>query len=226
MASDENLDNISNYSEEDFMACYGNVSGNSEDTWRSGLKLHDDEHTVPSSGSSRYDSNRHQLCIIINDTSKEFNAENNSIMNPQNLERGAKHRAEGETESAVATRDKVHLSAAEWQIINAAVNHGAVIPANSTREVLMGYQYALYQQKKRLLQEKSEIRRRQVGQRSKQDTTRGAQQRVIHEWRTTPRARTQQGKYRARKQRKPRAELTHHFCQSMKEGTLCQRHQR
>jgi hypothetical protein len=51
MASDKNLANVSNYSEEDFMACYGNVSGNSEDTWRSGLKLHDDEHTVPSSGS-------------------------------------------------------------------------------------------------------------------------------------------------------------------------------
>jgi hypothetical protein len=106
MASDENLDNISNYSEEDFMACYGNVSGNSEDTWRSGLKLHNDEHTVPSSGLSRYDRNRYQLCIIINDTSKEFDAENNSIMNSQNLDRGAKHRAEGETESAVTTRDK------------------------------------------------------------------------------------------------------------------------
>jgi hypothetical protein len=92
MASNENLDNINNYSEEDFMACYGNISGNSKDTWRLGLKLRDDEHTVPSSGSGHYDSNRHQVCVIINDTSEEFVAENNPIMNPQNLERGAKHK--------------------------------------------------------------------------------------------------------------------------------------
>jgi hypothetical protein len=32
-------------------------------------------------------------------------------------------------------------------MIKEAVNHGAVIPANSMREVLMGYQYALHQQK-------------------------------------------------------------------------------
>jgi hypothetical protein len=31
-ASDENFDNVSNYSEEDFMACYDNVSVNSENT--------------------------------------------------------------------------------------------------------------------------------------------------------------------------------------------------
>jgi hypothetical protein len=70
------------------MARYGNVCDNSEDTWRSGLKLYNDEHTVPSSGSSRYDSNRHKVFVIINDTSEEFDAENNPIMNPQNLERG------------------------------------------------------------------------------------------------------------------------------------------
>jgi hypothetical protein len=45
-------------------------------------------------------------------------------------------------------------------MINAAINHGVVILANSMREVLMGYQYALHQQKKRLVREKSEIRRR------------------------------------------------------------------
>jgi hypothetical protein len=33
-ASKGNSDSISNYSEKDFMACCGNVSGNSEDTWR------------------------------------------------------------------------------------------------------------------------------------------------------------------------------------------------
>jgi hypothetical protein len=36
-------------------------------------------------------------------------------------------------------REKIHLSAAEWQMIKAIVNHGAVILANSMREVLIGY---------------------------------------------------------------------------------------
>jgi hypothetical protein len=85
--------------------------------------------------------------IIINNTSEEFDAENNPVINPQNIERGANHRAKGETDFAVAAREKVYLSVAEWQMIKAAINHGAVILANSTREVLMGYQYALHQQK-------------------------------------------------------------------------------
>jgi hypothetical protein len=38
--SDENFDNVSNYSEEDFMACYGKLSVNTEDTWRSGLEIY------------------------------------------------------------------------------------------------------------------------------------------------------------------------------------------
>jgi hypothetical protein len=52
MVSDGNSNNISNYYEEDFIAHYGNVSGNSEDTWRSGLGLYDNEKTIFSSGSS------------------------------------------------------------------------------------------------------------------------------------------------------------------------------
>jgi hypothetical protein len=95
------------------------------------------------------------VCVIINDTSEEFHTKNNPVINPQNLERGSNYKAKGETELAVVRREKVHLTAAEWQTIKAAVNHGAVISPDSTREVLMGYQYALHQQKKRLLQEKA-----------------------------------------------------------------------
>jgi hypothetical protein len=69
--------------------------------------------------------------------------ENNPVINPHNLERGANYRAEGEA----APREKVHLSAGEWQMIKAAVHRGAAIPADSRREVLMGYQYTLHQQK-------------------------------------------------------------------------------
>jgi hypothetical protein len=160
MASEGNSDDIGSYFEEDFIVRYGNVSGNSEDMWRSGLELYDDEQTIFSSGSSHGTSNRHQVCVIINDTSTEFDIKNNPVINSQNLERGTNNRAEGETESAVTTREKVHLTDAEWQTIKAAVNHVTVILPDSTWEVLMGYQYALHQQKKRLLQEKSKIRRR------------------------------------------------------------------
>jgi hypothetical protein len=42
-----------------------------------------------------------------------------------------------------------------------AINHGTEVPANSRREVLMGYQYALHQHKKKLREEKDEFRRSQ-----------------------------------------------------------------
>jgi hypothetical protein len=136
------------------MACDGNVPSNYKDEWRIGLKLDNDEHMFPFSASSDYTSNRHQIYVIINDTSEEFDIENNPIINLQNPAQGANHIAEGAIDSSVVTREKIRLSVAEWQIIKAAVNRGAVIPANSMWEVLMGYQYALHQQKKQLLWEK------------------------------------------------------------------------
>jgi hypothetical protein len=42
-----------------------------------------------------------------------------------------------------------------------AINHGTGIPADSRREVLMGYKYALHQHKNKLWEEKSELRRSQ-----------------------------------------------------------------
>jgi hypothetical protein len=58
-------------------------------------------------------------------------------------------------------KEKIHVSTGEWRIIMSAINHGIEVPANSRREVLMGYQYALYQHKKKLREEKEEIRRSQ-----------------------------------------------------------------
>jgi hypothetical protein len=100
-SSEENFDNISSYFVEDFTAGYGDVSDKLEDTWRIGLELYNDEQTIFSSDSSRSTSNQHQVCVIINDTSKKFDTDNNPIINPHNLERGASHRAEGEIDSAV-----------------------------------------------------------------------------------------------------------------------------
>jgi hypothetical protein len=88
------------------------------------------------------------VCIIINDTSKEVDNEYNPVINPK---QGANHRADGQTESAAVGREKVHLSGEEWHMIKAAVNHVAALPADSRREVLMGYQYALHQLKKQFL---------------------------------------------------------------------------
>jgi hypothetical protein len=36
-------------------------------------------------------------------------------------------------------KERVYVSAGEWRIIMSAINHGTRIPADSRREVLMGY---------------------------------------------------------------------------------------
>jgi hypothetical protein len=41
-----------------------------------------------------------------------------------------------------------------------AINHGTEVPADSRREVLMGYQYALHQHKKKLREERDMFMRR------------------------------------------------------------------
>jgi hypothetical protein len=51
--------------------------------------------------------------------------------------------------------EKIHVSNGEWRIIMSAINHGTKVPANSTREVLMGYQYALHQHRKKLRRKKT-----------------------------------------------------------------------
>jgi hypothetical protein len=51
-------------------------------------------------------------------------------------------------------KEKIHVSTGEWRIIMSAINHGTEVPADSRREVLMGYQYALHQRRKKLREEK------------------------------------------------------------------------
>jgi hypothetical protein len=50
-------------------------------------------------------------------------------------------------------KEKIHVSTGEWRIIMSAINHGTEVPADSRREVLMGYQYALHQRRKKLREE-------------------------------------------------------------------------
>jgi hypothetical protein len=109
MESEGNSFSISNYSEEDFTACYGDVSYSSEDEWMSGLALHDDKQTIFSLGANHNIRNQHQMYAIINDTSEELDNDNNPIINPQNTQQGANHMAEGDIEATVAARVKFIL---------------------------------------------------------------------------------------------------------------------
>jgi hypothetical protein len=60
----------------------------------------------------------------------------------------------------LTTRAKVWLTADEWKTIKAAVDNGAAIPIDASKEVLLGYHYTLHRQSKQLEKETSEIRRR------------------------------------------------------------------
>jgi hypothetical protein len=42
-------------------------------------------------------------------------------------------------------------------MIKSAINHGTEVPEGSRREVLMGYQYALYQHRKKLREERDTV---------------------------------------------------------------------
>jgi hypothetical protein len=56
---------------------------------------------------------------------------------------------------------KIHVSTREWRIIMSAINHGTEVPVDSRKEVLMGYQYALHQRRKKLREEKDMFMRSQ-----------------------------------------------------------------
>jgi hypothetical protein len=52
---------------------------------------------------------------------------------------------------------KVWLPTAEWETIKEAINGTTNIPLDTPRNILMGYQYALHPQGKRVLQEREII---------------------------------------------------------------------
>jgi hypothetical protein len=59
---------------------------------------------------------------ILEETSEEFDDDNNPIINLQNIMRGTKYMAEGETKETIATRVKVCLTIVEWETIKTAIN--------------------------------------------------------------------------------------------------------
>jgi hypothetical protein len=102
-----------------------------------------------SSGVSR---NIHQLCVIITEAAEENDHTDNAAIDTQ-VDKSRSNRKK--------EKEKIHVSTWEWRIIMSAINHGIEVPANSRREVLMGYQYAMHQHKKKLREKKDEFRRSQ-----------------------------------------------------------------
>jgi hypothetical protein len=90
----------------DLMICHDDTSDKSMDTWKTGLELHEDENSIFSSFNSKFD-NRYQVLAIIEDNSEELNKNNNLMLNPANINRGANHLAEGETADSLANREKI-----------------------------------------------------------------------------------------------------------------------
>jgi hypothetical protein len=97
---------------EDLMICHEDTSDKSAGTWKTGLELHEDDSSIFSSLNSKFD-NRYQVLAIIGDNSEELDENNNPVLNPANVNRGANYLAEEETADSLATREKVRLSVNE-----------------------------------------------------------------------------------------------------------------
>jgi hypothetical protein len=102
------------------------------------------DFAVGSSGVSKV----HQLCVIITEAEEENNNEGSKKVDRQ-VDKVREHNKK--------EKEKVHVSAGEWRMIKSAINHGTEVPEGSRREVLMGYQYALYQHRKKLREERDMI---------------------------------------------------------------------
>jgi hypothetical protein len=164
---------------EDLMIYHDDISDQSTDTWKTGLELSEDDNSIFSSYNGKLD-NRCQILAITEDNSEELNDNNNPVLNPANINRGANHLAEGETVDSLATRVKVRLSEDEWRTINTAVEHGTPIPANSSQNMLLGYHYALRQQAKLLAKERIEIQKRKDSAIAASDAARRARSDALY----------------------------------------------
>jgi hypothetical protein len=100
-----------------------------------------EDFAVGSSGVSKVQ----QLCVIITKAEEENNSKGNKNVDRQ-VDKVKDH--------SKKDKEKVHASAGEWRMIKSAINHGTEVPEGSRREVLMGYQYALYQHRKKLREER------------------------------------------------------------------------
>jgi hypothetical protein len=163
----------------DLMICHDDISDKSTDMWNTGLELSKDDDSIFSSFNKKI-GKQCQVLAIVGDNSEEFDKNNNSVLNPANIDRGANHLAEGQTADSLTTREKIRLSADEWRVIRAAVEHSTPIPSNSSKDMLLGYHYALRQQAKQLAKEKIEIQQRKDSAIAASNATRRARSDASH----------------------------------------------
>jgi hypothetical protein len=93
-----------------------------------------------SSGVSR---SIHQLCVIITEAAEENNHADNKEVDMQ--------------VDKLRSNDKKEKEKVQWRMIMSTINHGTDVPADLRREVLMGYQYALHQCRRKLREEKRHV---------------------------------------------------------------------
>jgi hypothetical protein len=74
--------------------------------------------------------NIHQLCAIVIEAAEDNDSADNAATHAQ----VNKSRSNNQKE-----KEKNHVSTGEWRIIMSTINHDTEVPANSRREVLMGY---------------------------------------------------------------------------------------
>jgi hypothetical protein len=164
---------------EDLTICLDDISDKSTDTWKTRLELSEDGDSIFSSFNSNI-GKQCQVLAIVGDNSEEFDENNNPVLNPENIDRGANHLAEGQTIESLTTREKIRLSADEWRIIREAMENGTSIPSNSSKDILLGYHYALRQQAKQLAKDKIEIQKRKDSAIAASNAARRAQSDASH----------------------------------------------
>jgi hypothetical protein len=89
---------------EDLMICHDDISDKSTDTWKTGLKLSEDDDSIFSSFNNKI-GKQCQVLAIVGDNSEEFDENNNPVLNLANIDRGANHLAEGQTAESLTTRE-------------------------------------------------------------------------------------------------------------------------
>jgi hypothetical protein len=104
---DETVENINaGVQLEDLMICLDDILDKSTDTWKTVLELSEDADSIFSSFNSNI-GKQCQVLAIVGDNSEEFDENNNPVLNPANINRGANHLAEGQTAESLTTREKI-----------------------------------------------------------------------------------------------------------------------
>jgi hypothetical protein len=90
----------------DLMICLDDISDKSTDTWKTGLELFEDGDSIFSSFNNNI-GKQCQVLTIVGDNSEKFDENNNPVLNPANIDRGANHLAEEQTAESLIVREKI-----------------------------------------------------------------------------------------------------------------------